>query len=399
MKRDFAVMFFVTALILVVAVGIQGLEFSGLLDSTVSFAGDPGGGQPFAYDWEEYANLRMRTPVGDRADFYGAVNLIAAAGSSAVNAAALGVTNAAVGPTPSAFTAGKNYAAGAAVGAGTFMLGENYAAAMELERLYFRLRGEALDADVGLMRLGFGYGQAFSPSDFLNPKNPLFPDARPRAVLGAAISAYPQDTLKILAFTVTPKNPLNSGGGGFITGTSADMHGDRASVQLLYAYETPREGSPAGIHRSGLSLKADLTRARLGFAVDLLYTYNPESRAGIGGLAADAGFDYSFGDGRFYVLTEYLYSSSASATTQSAENALGLSARHNLCGTILYHINDYTQVNLTCLFGLENGSVTPVLTLDHDLFQGVTLTLSGQASLDKEEFNGVSTVAKVRLRF
>lgn len=349
----------------------QGLEFSGFLDSKVGFAGAVGGRQPFAYDWEEYANLRMRASVGDRADFYGAVNLIAVAGSSAVNVTA--------GSAPSAFTAG-----------------ENYAAAMELERLYFRIRGEALDADIGLLRLGFGYGQAFSPSDFLNPRNPLFPDARPRAVLGAALSAYPQDTLKILAFTVAPQNPLDSGGGGFIAGTSADKHWDRASVQFLYAYEAPRDGSPSGIHRSGLSLKADL---ELGFAADLLYTYNPEAGTGLGGLSADAGFDYSFLDGDFYVLAEYLYSGSASSTARNAENAPGFSSRHNLCGTVLYHINDYTQINLTCLFGLEDVSVTPVITLDHDLIQGVTLTLSGQASLDKEEFNGFSTAAKVRLRF
>ncbi|MDR0690128.1 MAG: hypothetical protein LBG08_07710 [Spirochaetaceae bacterium] len=347
----------------------QGLEFSGLLDSKVGFAGDPGGGRPFAYDWEEYANLRMRASLGDRADFYGAVNLIAVAGSSALNATA--------GPAPSAVT-----------------VGENYAAAMELERLYFRIRGDALGADIGLLRLGFGYGQAFSPSDFLNPRNLLFPDARPRAVLGAALSAYPQDTLKILAFTVAPQNPLDSDGGGFIAGTSADKHWDRASVQFLYAYEAPRDGSPAGIHRAGLSLKADL---ELGFATDLLYTYDREAGAGIGGLSADAGFDYSFLDGDFYVLAEYLYSGSAAA--RNAETAPGFSSRHNLCGTVLYHINDYTQVNLTCLFGLEDVSFTPVITLDHDLLQGVTLTLSGQAALDKEEFNGFSTAAKVRIRF
>lgn len=354
---------------------VQGLEFSGVLDSKIGFAGDPGGSRPFAYDWEEYANLRMRASLGDSADFYGALNLIAVAGSSALNLTA--------GPALSAVTAG-----------------ENYAAAMELERLYFRIRtdapGLALGADIGLLRLGFGYGQAFSPSDFLNPRDPRFPDARPRAVLGAALSAYPQDTLKILAFTVAPQNPLDPGGGGFIAGTSIDKHGDRASVQFLYAYEVPRDGSPAGVHRSGLSLKADL---ELGFAADLLYTYNPEAGAGIGGLSADAGFDYSFLDGDFYVLAEYLYSGSGPAAARNAENAPAFSSRHNLCGTVLYHINDYTQVNLTCLFGLEDVSFTPAVTLDHDLIQGVTLTLSGQASLDKEELKGLSTAAKVRLRF
>ncbi|MDR1107486.1 MAG: hypothetical protein LBL19_00455 [Spirochaetaceae bacterium] len=349
--------------------GAGALEFSGLLDSKVSFTGSPGGEAPFAYEWEEYANIRMRAAVGDNADFYGAVNLIAAAGSSAAYAALPG---------------------------SAFIAGENYAAAIEPERLYFRLRGQALDADVGLMRLGFGYGQAFSPSDFLNPRSPLFPDARPRAALGAALAAYPQDSLKLQTFTVTPRNPLAAGGSGFIAGFSADRHGDFASVQLLYAYESPGDSAPKGIHRGGLSLKADL---ELGFAADLLYTWDPAEGPGIAGLAADAGLDYSFLDGDFYVLAEYLYSGPASSTAQSSQNTAGLSTRHNLLGTVSYHVNDYTRLQLTCLFAPRELSAAPVLTLEHDISQGVTLTLSAQAFTERKTLNSVSSSAKVRLRF
>ncbi|MFP3089041.1 hypothetical protein LQZ21_01800 [Treponema sp. TIM-1] len=369
----------------------EGFTLSGFLDSKVSFQGGTGDISPFLFGWEEYANLRFQTKIGDRADFYGAFNLIAAAGSSALAGFA--------GATLNPFSAS------------AFVTGDNYAAAMELERLYMRIKGEYLDVDTGLMRLGFGFGQVFSPSDFLNPRNPLFPDARPRAVLGAALSVYPEDTIKLLTFTTTPKNPFNAHGKGFLMGISGDKHWDRASIQVLYSFESPQDTSEYGIHRTGLSLKADM---ELGFIVDLLYRYNHEVRTGIDGLSISSGFDYSFFNGNFYVLTEYLYNGAASSTAQSTENQTGFSNRNYLCGTFLYHFSDYTQINLTVLCSLDDISFSPSLTLDHDLFQGITLSLTGRVPLDRDAFtgnglrgelgpqisgtNGLVT-AKVRLRF
>jgi hypothetical protein len=369
----------------------EGLTLSGLLDSKVSFQDGPGDSSPFLFGWEEYANLRLQTKIGDRADFYGAFNLIAAAGSSALT----GLAGTASNP----------------LSASAFITGDNYVAAMELERLYMRIKGEYLDVDTGLMRLGFGFGQVFSPSDFLNPRNPLFPDARPRAVLGAALSVYPEDTIKLLTFTAAPKNPLNAGGKGFLMGISGDKHWDRASVQVLYSFESPQDSSEYGIHRTGLSLKADM---ELGFTVDLLYRYNHEFPTGIDGLSVSTGFDYSFLSGNCYTLVEYLYSGAVSSTAQSTENQTGFSNRNYLCGTFLYHISDYTRINLTVLFGLDDISFSPSLTLEHELFQGITLSLTGRVPLDRDSFtgnglrgelgprttgtNGLVT-AKVRLRF
>jgi hypothetical protein len=371
----------------------EGFTLSGILDSKVSFQGGTGDAASFLFGWEEYANLRLQTKIGDRADFYGAFNLIAAAGSSAL--AAGGFAGAALSP----------FAASA------FITGDNYVAAMELERLYMRIKGEYLDVDTGLMRLGFGFGQVFSPSDFLNPRNPLFPDARPRAVLGAAASIYPEDTIKLLAFAAVPKDPFNASGKGFLTGISGDKHWDRASVQVLYSFESPQDTSEYGIHRTGLSLKADM---ELGVTVDLLYRYNHEVRTGIDGLSVSTGVDYSFSGGNFYVLAEYLYNGALSSTAQSTENQTGFSNRNYLCGTVLYRFSDYTQINLTVLFGLDDISFSPSITLDHDLFQGITLSLTGQVPLDRDVFtgnglrgelgpqmtgaNGLVT-AKVRLRF
>jgi hypothetical protein len=238
---------------------------------------------------------------------------------------------------------------------------------------------------MGLMRLGFGYGQLFSPSDFLNPRNPLFPDARPRAILGAALSAYPEDTVKLLTFTATPRNPFSADGKGFLWGISGDKHWDWASIQILYGFESPREGSDFGVHHTGFSLKADMA---VGFTVDLLYRYNHETRDGPEGLALSAGIDYSFFDGNFSVLAEYLYSGAASSTAKNDENQSGFLNRHYLCGAFLYRFTDYTQLNLTVLCGLDDVSFSPALSLDHDLFQGITLSLTGRIPLDRDAFTG-----------
>jgi hypothetical protein len=352
----------------------EGPEFSGVLDSTVSLGAGAGEASGFSYGLEEYLNLRMQAKLRGGITFYGAVNLIAAAGVFAEEAAALAH---AASPLPLS----------------SFTTGESYAAALEPERLYFRVNGEYLDGEAGLMRLAFGYGQVWGPSDFLNPKQPLLPDARPRAVLGSSLAYYPGDTVKLTLFGAAPKDPLDSGGGGFIAGLSADRHGDRVSLQGLYAFETPRPRSPLGIHRAGFSIKADL---ELGLLADLLYSWNPQSAPGIDGLAASAGFDYSFYRGKFYCLAEYLYSGAASVTAgerwdgspEEPIPAAGLGHRHYLYALILYHWSDYTNTSLACAAGLEDLSFTPMLSVEHELLQGLTVILRGQVPLDRDVFTG-----------
>jgi hypothetical protein len=348
----------------------QELEFSGFLDSSVSMRAGAGEAPDFSWGLEEYANLRMQAKVKDRAVFYGAFNFIAASGLYAQNASALGLYQGSSQPgfAPSVFSPGENFIAG-----------------IELERLYFRLNGEYLDLDGGLMRLAFGYDPVFGPSDFLNPKNPLQPDARPRAVLGASLSWYPLDEMKLLAFAAAPKNPFPVDGGGVFAGFSVDRHWEKMSLQLLYAYETRKEGAKKGIHRPGLSVKADLV---LGWVMDLLYTANPEAGASKDGLAASAGFDYSFWDGKIYILAEYLYNGKASASSRENGNLTGFSNENCLYTSALYRINDYTSVTLGCAAGLNDISFTPVLSAEYELFQGFTISFSGQVPLDRALFNG-----------
>jgi hypothetical protein len=346
----------------------QGLEFSGLLDSGVSMRAGAGDASAFSYGVEEYANIRVQAKIRDQAALYGAVNFIAAAGNSAGEASAWGL-----------YQKGRQNG----LSPSSYVDGENYVSGIELERLYFRLNGDYLDFDGGLLRLPFGYGQVWGPSDFLNPKNPLYPDARPRAVLGAGLSWYPDDSAKILFFGAAPKAPLSETGAGGLGGISLDRHGDRASLQLLYAFQSPHEEAGQGLHRMGLSLKADLV---LGLVADMLYTCNGEAGTGIEGLSASAGFDYSFLDGRFYLLAEYLYNGEASSTSAEGGNLTGLSNRNCLYASLLYRINDYTNLSAALIAGLNDVSFTPVLGAEHELFQGLSLSLSAQFPLDRSLF-------------
>ena len=375
--------------------GAQGLSVSGLFDSTVSFRAGAGDAPAFSYGVEEYVNLRIQARIRDSAVFYGAFNLIAAAGDAATDAALMAAYTAAGAPV--------------GIGASSFIAGENYAAGIELERLYFRLNGEHLDFDGGLLRLPFGYGQVWGSSDFLNPKNPLKPDARPRAVLGAGLSWYPIDELKLLGFGATPRNPFSQDGGGGLIGISMDRHWDKASLQLLYSFELPMGGSSWGIHRAGISVKADL---EVGLVMDALYAYNHEAGTKLDGLSFSLGADYSFFDGNLIVLAEYLYNGATSSTALGSGGSF--SNENYLYTGLTWRFNDYTNASVALISGFDDVSFTPVVSLNHDLFQGATLTFTVQIPLDRDLFSGdgnrgelgpgntgmyFNSSAKLRLRF
>jgi len=345
----------------------QGITVSGILDSTASLRMDnthsinPG--------FEEYANLRFQSKIRDRASVYGAVNLTAAAGDYAANAML-----AAAGSPFNAYTGG-----------------ENYIAAIELERLYFRLNFETANFDGGLLRLPFGYGLVWGPTDFLNPKNPLKPDARPRAVLGAGLSYYPSDELKLFGFYAAPRNAFSEGVKGSRIGISMDKHSEKTSIQALYSFETRDVNSDNGIHRAGFSVKADL---QAGIVIETLYTYNHEAKTGLDGLSLSAGADYSLLDGNLIALAEYLYNGKASSTAS-------LPDKHYLYAGVTWRFNDYTNINAALVCGFNHTSFTPVVTLNHDLFQGAVLTITLQIPLYSENNRGdigfFST--RFRLRF
>jgi hypothetical protein len=327
------------------------LTVSGLLDSSVSLRAGAADAPDFSYGVEEYANLRMEAKIRDVATIYGAFNFIAAAGDIAATGAANGLLTA----------------------------GQNYAAAIELERLYFRLNGESLDFDGGLLRMPFGYGQIWGPSDFLNPRNPLIPDARPRAIFGTGLAWYPKNELKLVAFGAAPRNPLSQSGEGGLMGLSMDQHWDKASLQVLYAFESSQDGSNKGIHRAGVSVKANI---EVALVMDALYTYNSEAETKLDGLAFSFGADYSFFNGDLIVLAEYLYNGESSATSGSFSN------EHYLYTSLTWRFNDFTNISAALVSCFDDVSFTPIVSLNYDLFQGATLTLTAQVPPDRDLFYG-----------
>jgi hypothetical protein len=341
-------------------------ELSGVADTTVNYTAKAGDALENSLGIEEYANLRLRVRVGEKAIFYSAFNLTALTGNYLENAALLG----SLYQTP--------YFAST-----PFVYGQNYAAGMELERLYFRINGDYIDAEAGLLRMNFGYDQVWGSSDFLNPRNPLFPNARPRGVLGVNASFYPMDSLKLMGFVAAPKNPLETKGGGEVHGLSMDQHWDRASLQALYAFQNPDDVFRQGIHRFGLSVKADL---ELGLVLDALYSLNPAKNDGIDGLSAGVGFDYSFLGGDLFLLFEYLYCGKTSVSALGYGG--GWQKNNYLYGTALYRFNDFCTFALSMVTCFDDLSFSPFATLNYELFQGFSFSLNLRVPLDRKAFGG-----------
>ncbi|MDR0321212.1 MAG: hypothetical protein LBI28_06890 [Treponema sp.] len=342
------------------------LTVSGLLDSTVYMQAGAGDSPAFSCGIEEYANLRFQSRIRDRAVVYGAVNLIAVTGNNAVAVEQISKVQTHGGISSTSYTDGANYIA-----------------AIELERLYFRLNGEYTNFDGGLFRLPFGFGQVYRPSDFLNPANPLKPDARLRAVLGASFAWYPIDELKLLVFYAAPQDPFAQDGNGTRFGVSLDHHWDKASVQALYAYEMPNTETAQGIHRAGLSLKADI---EVGLVMDALYTYNNATGTELEGLSFSIGADYSFFGGDLIVLAEYLYNGPASSTSRNSGG--NFSNENYLYTGLTFRFSDFTNMSVALITGFDDVSFTPMITLNHDLFQGATLTITAMVPLDRDLFYG-----------
>ena len=358
--------FFVLIMLAVIASSLSAQELSGVFDSTVNYTTGAGKAQTHSWGIEEYANLRLRVRAGEKAAFFASFNLFAIMGNFLENAEMM-----------------ESLSIKSAFASTPLIKGQNFAAALELERLYFRINGDYVDAEAGLLRLNFGYGQIWGSSDFLNPKNPLVTNARPRGVLGMNVAFYPIDSLKLMGFFAGPKDPLRSGGGGFMPGFLLDQHWDRASLQFLYSFETPCADFKWGVHRFGFSVKADL---KAGLVADVLYTLDGADPDGIDGLSAGAGFDYSFFDGKLYILFEYLFNGLSSAT--APEFGGNWFNRHYLYGTALYRFNDYCNLSLSAVFCFDDISFSPIAAFNYEVFQGFTLSLTARLCFDQKDFGG-----------
>ena len=325
-----------------------GLSFSGIFESSVSASVADNDAHTLSYGLEEYANIRMQSRVGENATFYGALNLIAAAGDYALRASAMGAN---------------------------VDIGENYTAAIELERLYFRIKTETMNFDGGLMRLPFGFSTVWGPLDFLNPKNPLKPDARPRAVLGGGMSWFPIDDFKVQGFAVTGRDPLANNSG--IAGVAADRHWDKLSAQALYAFErsdrfaTGYEEPHYWTHRAGLSLKADIV---MGVIAEMLYTHNENIDDKLDGLSLSVGFDYSLFDAKLIILAEYLRNGQSSSTSISSGGYF-IDDDYFYAG-LTWRFSDFTTAGAALITSATGEDA--LITFGHELFQGVSLAAMAQ---------------------
>jgi hypothetical protein len=382
-------------LLLAVPVAAEDRQFSGTIDTTFRAAQgtDYGEGGTMSAGFEEFANLRLKAPAGERGTIFAAVNLAAASGTAL--------------PLVPAEADGYSVSA-------PFTAGKGYASAMELERLYLRIEGEDMDAEAGLMRMAFGFGQAWRPMDFLNPPNPLFPDARPRGSLGGLVTAYPTDLWIVRLFYVTGDDPLKTDGAGAIGGTSAEFHGQAASAQALYALQAPGLGLSRPVHRFGLSLKVE---AEAGFVLDALYTLDGDAAAsgrwydrpwnGLQGLQAAVGADYSFLKGKLIAVVQYLYNGGGALEPGDGLDRLydpaggdwrnvppdersfrtdipigELNRRNYLFGSLTCRYDDYTRAILSCIGGLDDGSFVPIFSVEHEPFQGLLVSVSVRVPLD-----------------
>ncbi len=304
--------------------------FSGAGEAKATFKIDDG--DTGSYAFEQFANLRFKVAVGEKGTFYGAVNTIANAGST-----------------------------------------QELTLGGELERLYMEIRGEKVDVDAGLMRIAFGYGQGFRPTDVFALPNPLYPNARPKGMLGALLAWYPLGDAKLQGFAVNRTDQTVPE-----AGLSTDFHTRVGSLQTLYILTVPTSDGTDIVHRTGVSVKFDLV---VGFTVDALYTSGtklPEIAAGI---------DYSLADGKIYLLAQYFFNG-ASSSTPGAPGTPGLQQRHYMLGTVAWQYSDYTNFTASCTASPEDGSFLPSVTLTHEPFQGFTVTLAGRMPLDSSSFGG-----------
>lgn len=350
----------------------EGIVISGVAESTVVALLDTGDSWNFAA--EQYANFRVAAPVGDTGMFHAAFNVFAVAT-----------------PETGIETEG------------------------ELERLYVLFRFDASDVYTGLLRIPFGYGMGIRPTDIVNPQNPLFPDARLQGVLASLVAWYPKDEVRVQGFAAQRSN--ESFGGQSITfsgeslfGLSLDHHNPLISLQGLAMTTIPGESPDAYLLHFGLSLKFD---AAVGVALDALVTTDGKSEFAEGrenaAFTAALGCDYSFFDGKLFILLQYFYTSAGllsgdesvsdflevhepmdneEISFKSLQNSgTTYLRRHYGYLTALYNHSDYARLQVSVLASLLDTSFFSTVRHEFEPAQGVTLISMLAVPLDQTVFD------------
>ncbi|MFA6508526.1 MAG: hypothetical protein WCT14_20680, partial [Treponemataceae bacterium] len=93
--------------------------------------------------------------------------------------------------------------------------------------------------------------------------------------------------------------------------------------------------------------------------------------------------------GRLYAAGSAWYGSIPAARTLRTDIPYGdLNRKNYLYGAFTYRFDDYTNATADCAASLDDLSFSPALTLAHEPFQGLTLSLSCRVPLDQRTFSG-----------
>lgn len=315
-----------------------------------------------------------------------------------------------------------------------FYYKSTYIGGFELERVSFSAGNMYFTFEMGLMRLARGFGYAFSPTDYFNPKNPYNQKGRPEGKLAMQTVFYPGDMWKITAFAVAPDNPLESEGWGVTTGFSTMFNLGKFNFEFSYSFLLPEiayEKDPVKLglpetarndfsHIAGFSMKADI---EIGFFIDAVYRfehkafrtgkfYNRDFK-GYDGLEAALGIDYTLPGGKVYLLTEYLFYGPAALTWGESLDDLysdnenwykkslmnrallldtsrktGNFLRHNyLFNMIRVQINDYVGITGSAMLGLDDISAVTSVNAEIAPVQALSIGIGYSNFIDRSLFH------------
>jgi hypothetical protein len=85
------------------------------------------------------------------------------------------------------------------------------------------------------------------------------------------------------------------------------------------------------------------------------------------------------------VLAEYLYNGKKSSTALGFGGSF--SNNHYLSAGLTYVFNSFTNLSVMLISSFDDVSFTPVISFNHELFQGASLTITAQAPMDRDLFN------------
>lgn len=379
----------------------------------------------FAWGWEEYANLRMKTKVGDFLTLYLSFNIFMFSGTYTDVYKIQYIQQAA---SMKQQEDAPDFESRAYFYQIPFYYKSSYIGAFELDRFYLDIGNDYFAFQAGLMRIARGFGYIFSPTDLFNPRHPVNPQARQEGRLALRSQWYPADFLRLELFSIAPDNPVEQSAWGMKHGFAANFYLGKVNFETLYTFLLPemdylQDQAELGFasytnndfaHIAGFSLKADI---EAGLFVDMIYRfehrwfkkgYYGRRYYGYEGLEAALGIDYTI-KGKVYLLAEYLfygpgladwmayhynafltpgwhevYPAGRSVYLIAEKKPMTYNRHHYLFGMFyVKKVNDYIpRLGASYMFGIEDQSGLLNVFMDIEPFQACTITLSALYPFD-----------------